>query len=62
MFCISGACKVGALQPCVRSDDCAYGTCGADGTCPPSPSGGLCTGDYSFAECEGANSCGGLCH
>jgi hypothetical protein len=61
MFCISGACKVGALQPCVR-DDCAYGACRADGICGPSASGQLCTGDYSFAECEGGNSCGYVCH
>jgi hypothetical protein len=63
MFCVQGACKVGALQPCVRSNDCAYGPCRPDGTCPPSPSSGICSGDYNLAECEGANDCGGShCH
>lgn len=50
-ICVSGQCKMRGGWPCVNSGDCAYGSC-ANGVCPPTPSGGLCTGLLMIAsEC-----------
>jgi hypothetical protein len=51
MVCVASVCKVGGLQPCSKSTDCAYGTCTA-GLCPATPLDGVCTGDEQ-GECGG---------
>jgi hypothetical protein len=49
--CVSGACKVGGLQPCVQPSDCAYGTC-TNGLCPLVPQNGVCIGMPNQNECD----------
>jgi hypothetical protein len=51
MVCVNNGCRVAAGQPCVNTNDCAYGQC-TNGVCPPAGAGSLCTG-FNPNECTG---------